>query len=64
MKKNKYYVLYDYEDMPILYFDTLKEFSISLGYNYRKLKNRFCNVNDFIELLIDRKTFKLYKFVD
>lgn len=62
MKKIKYYVLYDENDFPNLYFDTLKEFSISLGYNYKKLKNRFCNVNDFIDLLIGKKHFKLYKF--
>lgn len=64
MKGIKYYVLYDENDLPILYFETLKDFSISLGYNYKKLRNKFCNVNDFIELLIDKKNFKLYRFVD
>lgn len=64
MKSIKFYVLYDYEDMPILYFETLKEFSNKLGYNYKKLKNRFCEKNNFIDLLIDKKNFKLYKFVD
>lgn len=64
MNKIKYYVLYDYQDMPILYFGTLKECSYSLGYYYDYLKHQFCGSNDFIELLIDKKNFKLYKFVD
>lgn len=63
MKKIKFYVLYDHEDKPILYFETLKEFSNSLGYNYSYIRSLSFK-NNFIELLINKKNFKLYKFVD
>lgn len=62
--KNKFYVLYDFEDKPILYFETLKEFSNSLGYNYSYIRSLSFNTNNFIRLLIDKKCFKLYKFED
>ena len=66
MKKRnkKYYVLYDYEDVPILYFETLKEFANKLGYSYKYLKNEFSEFNEHIELNINNKKFKLYKFID
>lgn len=62
----KYYVLYDFEDRPILYFETLKEFSEKLGYSYEYLKQEFCkNKNfDYIDLFIQRYNYKLYRFID
>jgi len=64
LKKIKYYVLYDEKDYPILYFETLKEFSICMGYNYFYLKQKFCNFKENIELSIGNKKFNLYKFED
>lgn len=64
MKRCKYYVLYDYNDIPILYFETLKEFSKKLGYNYSYIRSLSFKVNNYIELLIGNKKFKLYKFID
>lgn len=63
MKGIKYYVLYDYEDTPILYFETLKELSQKLGYNYSYIRSLSFK-NNYIDLLINKMNFKLYKFVD
>lgn len=64
MKKSKYYVLYDENDFPILYFHTLKEFSNTMFYNYDYLKQLFCKHNSYINLQIQCQQFRLYKFVD
>ncbi len=62
----KYYVLYDFEDRPILYFETLREFSKKLSYNFDYLRQKFCKnkSNNYIDLLIQGYNYKLYRFQD
>ncbi len=63
MKKVKFYVLYDYNDLPYLYFESLREFCEKLNYSYDYILHRFSNI-DFITLNISGKRFSLHKFED
>ena len=64
MKRINFYVLYDMNDFPVLYFPTLKEFCLALNYSYKYLSNKFSNFNTCVDLNIQGKNFKLYKFID
>lgn len=61
--RDTFYILYNEEDFPVFYADTLKEFSQYFNYNYSYLKKKFGG-SKFRHLLIDKKDYFLYKFSD
>ena len=65
-KRDTFYILYDVNDYPVFYADTLKEFSRYFNRSYDHLKCSFVKAKSlkFIHLLIDKKDYFLYKFSD
>ena len=58
-----YYVLYDYSDNIVGYFDNLLELSVKLHLDLYELKRKFRNTsNNFIGLIYDKKKYRLYSF--
>lgn len=59
----EYYVLYDLNDNLVCYLDSLKEFLEKFGYSLKEINRKFRNsIENYIYLIIDNKTLKLYKF--
>ncbi len=58
-----YFLLYDFDDNIISYFNDIKEFSIKYNYEIKELNRKFKNsLFDYIILYLDNHTYKLYKF--
>ncbi len=57
-----YFVLYDYEDFPICYFDSLEDLLRHINYNRYELVRRFKQFGNDIKIVIENKLYKLYKF--
>lgn len=58
-----YYVLYDYSDNIVGYFDTLIEFTVKLHLDIYEVKRKFRNTsNNFIGLIHENKKYRLYVF--
>lgn len=58
-----YYVLYDYFDNIVGYFDTLFELSIKLDLDIYELTRKFRNTSkNYIPLIYNHKKYRLYVF--
>ncbi len=58
-----YFVLYDLKDNVICYFENINEFSNRFNYPLKEINRKYRNSkNDFINLIIDKKHYKLYSF--
>jgi len=58
-----YYVLYDLEDNLICYFDTITDFLSKYNYKNYEITRKFKNSkSNFINLILENKTYKLYIF--
>lgn len=63
-KTDAYFVLYDKEDYPICYFDNLTELLGHINYSGRNLLKEFNKHGNSVNIIINNKIYKLYKFVD
>lgn len=65
-RKNNYFTLYDDEDNFICYFDNFNELSKIINYNASDLVKSFNRyaIDNFINIIIDNRKYKLYTFVD
>lgn len=55
--------MYDLDDNLICYLDSINELFYKYHYQPREITRKFKNsLNNYINLVIDNKKFKLYKF--
>ena len=63
-KDKTYFVLYDIDDYPLCYFETLEELQKSINYDSSKLLYRFKNEGSLIKIIMNNKFYRLARFVD
>lgn len=63
-KRDTFYILYNENDFPVFYADTLKEFCSYFKYTIDYIYHKFIGQKKFIYLTIDKKDYFLYKFTD
>lgn len=59
-RKNNYFVLYDFDDNIICYFDNFEELSKHLNYPCKYLVHQFNTYGSLINIVINQKMYKLF----
>lgn len=63
--KNNYFILYDEKDNIISYFENGNELSEKLNKNFWRITENFKKTTkNFIKIIIEKKEYKLYTYVD
>lgn len=63
-RKDNYFVLYDFNDEVICYFDNFEELSKHLNYPCFYLVNQFNTYGNLIHITINKTIYKLYTTTD
>lgn len=64
-RKNRFFVLYDYDDNIVLFIDSTKELLHIYGQQVRNIVYKFNTaLEDYIPVIVDGKKYKLYTFTD
>ncbi len=59
----EYFVMYDNNDNVVCYLDNLDEFLNKYNYQRKEILRKFRNTSsDFINLILENSSYKLYKF--